>query len=52
MPFIIMLNKKNTGDQEDMLEVLYCGCQELKALKSGESFPIYIAFLPDTIFKD
>ena len=32
---------KNTGGQEDTLEVLYCGCQELKALKSGESLPIY-----------
>ena len=31
---------KSTGGQEDTLEVLYCGCQELKALKSGESLPI------------
>ena len=30
-----------TGGQEDTLEVLYHGCQELKALSSGEAFPIY-----------
>ena len=44
-PFI----NKNTGDQEDILEVLYCGCKELEALRSGESLPI--AFLPEAIFK-
>ena len=45
-PFI----NKNTREQENMLEVLYCGCKELEALRSGESLPI--VFLPDTILKD
>ena len=44
-PFI----NKNTGEQEDTLDVLYCGCREIESLRSGESLPI--AFLPDIIFK-
>ena len=44
-PFI----NKNTGQQEDPLDVLYCGCREIKALRSGKSLPI--AFLPNTILE-
>ena len=44
-PFI----NKNTGQQEDALGILYCGCSEIEALRSGKSLPI--AFLPNTILE-
>ena len=44
-PFI----NKNTGQHENVLDVLYCGCKEIEALRSGDSLPI--AFLPGTIFE-
>lgn len=45
VPFV----NKNTGEVEEILDVLYAGCRQVEEQKSGERMPI--AFLPDTVFE-
>jgi len=45
----VPLVNKNTGEVEELLDVLYAGCRQVEEQKSGERMPI--AFLPDTVFE-